>query len=632
MCCRDVLAHDPENHSALYMLGVVRAQQGNPAEAVELLDRAVAANPRSADAMGDLGVLLMALNRDNEALALFDQVLDLVPKDPATVFHRAMALRKLGRFAEAVASYDELLVARPNHVETVFARGLALLQLNRLEDATTAFRRVIDLNKDHLDGWFNYGNALRKLRRLDEALESYNRVLTLKADSFEGMFNKGLTLFLLKRYDEAAACFIERILVMRPGHPGACNNLGNISREMDRFDEALGWYDKALATAPNDADVLNNRGIALRELGRFVEALESYDRALAIVPAHVPALNNRGQVLRDLNRQEEALESWGRALELDPRHGQAAMNRGLALLAQGRFAEGWNDYRRRDSVDPSPQRLLQRPFATDLTGRRIYVMRDQGLGDEIFFLRFMRELKDRNAWLGYRTQPQIASIVRRLDFIDRVVEEGRDPDVRDASMAVFAGDLPYLLGVKGPDDLPATIALSAEPERIAAIRCRLGAAGPRPWIGVTWQAGLRQSRKLSKRAPEEDMGRVLGSSGGTLVVLQRLPCEGEIERFSAAAGRPAADFTAINNDLEDMLALLDLFDDYVCVSNTNVHLREALGRPSRVLVPWPADYRWMDAGDRSPWFPGSPVYRQEPDGNWSRAFAALARDLDGAGK
>ena len=32
------------------------------------------------------------------------------------------------------------------------------------------------------------------------------------------------------------------------------------------------------------------------------------------------------------------------------------------------------------------------------------------------------------------------------------------------------------------------------------------------------------------------------------------------------------------------LAVLSVLDDYVAVSNTNVHLRDALGKPARVLV------------------------------------------------
>jgi hypothetical protein len=76
-----------------------------------------------------------------------------------------------------------------------------------------------------------------------------------------------------------------------------------------------------------------------------------------------------------------------------------------------------------------------------------------------------------------------------------------------------------------------------------------------------------------------------------------------------------------------MLALLALLDDYVTVSNTNVHLRAAVNRGCRVLIPSPPEFRWMAAGSVSPWFPDCRIYRQGPDGSWDEALAGLAADL-----
>ena len=88
--------------------------------------------------------------------------------------------------------------------------------------------------------------------------------------------------------------------------------------------------------------------------------------------------------------------------------------------------------------------------------------------------------------------------------------------------------------------------------------------------------------------------------------------------------------TALNEDLEGMLALVDLLDDYVCVSNTNFHLRAVRGRVGRVLAPNPPEFRWMAEGEESPWFPGTRVYRQTTNHDWNPAFAALERDLAAA--
>jgi hypothetical protein len=76
-----------------------------------------------------------------------------------------------------------------------------------------------------------------------------------------------------------------------------------------------------------------------------------------------------------------------------------------------------------------------------------------------------------------------------------------------------------------------------------------------------------------------------------------------------------------------MLALMEAFDEYVAVSNTNVHLRAGLGKASRVLVPWPPEWRWTRSDERSPWFPDCPLYRASAEGGWDAALGRLAADL-----
>ena len=76
------------------------------------------------------------------------------------------------------------------------------------------------------------------------------------------------------------------------------------------------------------------------------------------------------------------------------------------------------------------------------------------------------------------------------------------------------------------------------------------------------------------------------------------------------------DASSANNDLDEILALISVVDDYVGVSNTNTHLRAGIGGTMQVLVPHPPEWRWGLAGDRSPWFPTARVARQQASGRW----------------
>jgi ADP-heptose:LPS heptosyltransferase len=68
--------------------------------------------------------------------------------------------------------------------------------------------------------------------------------------------------------------------------------------------------------------------------------------------------------------------------------------------------------------------------------------------------------------------------------------------------------------------------------------------------------------------------------------------------------------------------------DLLVMSDTGpTHLAGALGRPVWVALSRPADWRWMDKRDDSPWYPTMRLFRQETPGDWEGVFARIAVEL-----
>ncbi len=388
-------------------------------------------------------------------------------------------------------------------------------------------------------------------------------------------------------------------------------------------------YGKALLIQPDFATALANLGNVLHIKGKLDEAEECLRRAVAVSPDFATAHSNLGVLLKARGRNDEAEESLKRAVEIKPDYAPARANLARLLLGLGDFGRAWEHYALRQTVRNSPRALWQKSLPHDLRGKRLLILKEQGLGDEIFFLRFAPELKRRGAAITYLADVRIGSIIARLAFIDRVVRKGEEPDEVDITLSV--GDLPLAVGMKSAADIPVPSPLPVEPERAARMETRLKELGPPPYVGITWRAGTpNHLGGFFKLAPLEGLAELLGGFRGTFLALQRKPEAGEIEALGQKIASPVHDFTALNEDLEDMLALLALMDEYVTVSNTNVHLRAGAGRTSRVLVPNPPEYRWMAEGTESPWFPGCRVYRQKVGGSWQEALDALSNDLAGA--
>src|SRR5258705_5411760 len=70
-----ILNARPDHFNALHLLGVLRRQQGNSAEALRLIGAALNLNPCSLDALCNFGLVLFALKLHDEALEAYDKAL-----------------------------------------------------------------------------------------------------------------------------------------------------------------------------------------------------------------------------------------------------------------------------------------------------------------------------------------------------------------------------------------------------------------------------------------------------------------------------------------------------------------------------------------------------------------------------
>lgn len=329
--CRLILGARPRNFDALSLLGVIAAQSERPAEAAELLERAVDAQPMNAAAHNNYANVLKALQRYEAATDSYARALQLNPNYAEAAFNRGVTLQELRRFEEALSSYDRALRIKPDYVEACCNRGNVLRELQRFDDALASYERALALRPDFADAHYNRANLLQSLHRPDDALAAYARALELRPMLADGHFHRG-----------------------------------NLLRGLGRLEEAVASYGRALESRANHADAYNNRGVALQELMSFDAALADYDRALAVNPEHADACNNRGSVLAQLTRHDEALASYDRALRIWPDYTDAMINRAVALKELGRFAEALQGFERVRWTDPDHDWLYGRWLHTKM--------------------------------------------------------------------------------------------------------------------------------------------------------------------------------------------------------------------------------------------------------------------------
>ncbi|WP_432378464.1 hypothetical protein [Duganella sp. P38] len=101
---------------------------------------------------------------------------------------------------------------------------------------------------------------------------------------------------------------------------------------------------------------------------------------------------------------------------------------------------------------------------------------------------------------------------------------------------------------------------------------------------------------------------------------------------------PVRQVSHLIKNFSDTAALCDLMDVVLTVDTSVAHLAGALGKPVWIMLPTPFEWRWLEQGAGSPWYPSATLYRQEKIGDWSPVIARIEADLkklpaaDGAGR
>ncbi len=506
-----------------------------------------------------------------------------------------------------------------------FAMGVAAMERGDAEGAERTFRGIVIADPRAHQAWYALSVLAQQADRNEAAVEFALRAVNLERRNVEYLNALGLACLQAGKLPDAEKA-LRRALNLRPIYPTALFNLGRVLEKTATPADAQRAYERAHAMGGRFPELYAALAQLYRQQGRL-------DRAIALLaeglqgPHQAILTPNMADCIADGEGVDSAIEWLQQAQLRHPRYPDIKFKLGFLLLAAGRWREGWKYYAWRDLEDG--HQLAEKSVPDRLDGQRVQLVGEQGLGDVLFFLRFLPQLSDRGAVVDLSCERKLAALLQGDPRFAAVMATDEPAPEYPYLYRFSIGDLPGLLGT---DACPPAFALTSDPVRRQRCTRRLAALGAPPYLGLTWKAGTDSVRidtliPLSKQVPPRALGEVLRGWPGTLVSLQRDPSEADLAAVSASAGARIHDMSDLNDDLHDGLALLEVLDEYVTVSNTNVHLRAALGRSARVLVPYPPEWRWMRKEGRSEWFPDFPVYREPVSRGWSGPLGQLRADL-----
>lgn len=307
------------------MLALIRG--GQLAAAKPLLEELIAAQPRDIEAWYLLAVLNSKLGSHDAAASCYEAVIRLDPTHADALYYLGNIRGQGGNHEVAAACFQQALAVRPQSADIARNLGATLQILDRTAEAIACYRRFLRHAPGSADIYLNLGNALADTGAQAEAAACYRQALKLRPGWTDAHIGLGHVLDEAGDLDQAALEY-EKAAAAEPSSMAAVRSLAAAYADQGRTDEARGCYSRALSIGRDPALQLQSamllpvipesQDAISRWRARFEEEIDRLSAdppSLAAPPLHVGATNfyltYHGVSNRDLHAKVASL--YGRA-------------------------------------------------------------------------------------------------------------------------------------------------------------------------------------------------------------------------------------------------------------------------------------------------------------------------------
>ncbi len=530
----------------------------------------------------------------------------------------------------------------------ILARAIGAYRKNNYKKAALLALDATRADTTNAHAFHVLALGLENLGQLYKALQMYERAYRLGGDDCDLFINLGLVAWRLGMLP-AAETLLRRVIAINPLHVLAWNNLGGVLRDAGRHVEAIDVVREAINVHPGETQLWNTVGTIMIEQAEWAQAETFLAESARLDPGNGRAFHNLGNALTHLSRFDEAIAAFDKAMRhaASPRdHAESVMARALCLMSMGCVAEGFDAYAGRHNRLTKGSSLYAINGTVwqgeDLAGKRVGIICEQGLGDEIMFA---ETIPDVLAAIGPTGSLMIACERRLVPLFQRSFPEAlcgpyqlsqsNGKAIRSAAWMNAEGPLDFFF--PGGDALrhmrrdvasfPGRAFLLPEPACVAAFREQLATLGPNPKIGICWRSMLTTGQRRKYFRNVDAWAPLLRVPGVSFVNLQYGDCAEELAHARDALGvdihqMPGLD---LKNDLDRSTALSAALDLVIAAPTAAAALAAGAGAETWFVA---MGRVWPQLGtDHYPWYRATRVFAPERFGDWEEAMGAATAAL-----
>ena len=141
-----------------------------------------------------------------------------------------------------------------------------------------------------------------------------------------------------------------------------------------------------------------------------------------------------------------------------------------------------------------------------------------------------------------------------------------------------------------------------------------------------WAGSPTHARDRFRSLSLKGLAPLLAVDGVQMYSLQKGPAAMEIAALPDRSGSSTS--AASCNTFADTVAAVGELDLVIGVDTAVMHVAGGLAKPVWMLLPDPADWRWLENRDDSAWYPTMRLFRQRDHGDWDDVIRRVTDALE----
>ena len=535
------------------------------------------------------------------------------------LYNFAKISEELGNQKEAEDLYDQLLKINPSRTDAL--NNLARLKLDQkaYDIAEGLFKKCLAISKNSKLAhqglaalYFNTNQKSKELEILKHSFQNHGDDRDVMLAYCSSLIKNNQTDYARTLIESSYKKFKEDIDFMLL--------MASLYSKMNMLQDMQKSLEKALLLDTNNIKATCMLGICYLRSFKFDNAKEYIYKALKLDDSP-ETITNAIFYNSIINNETETLRLIDLFIELHPNNNHAKTLKGFDYLKKMEFESGWNYYKYRDSKDMivthvrNNSQIIEWDMSSDV--ENLIIIADQGIGDEIMFLRILELINCRKYTLCI--DHRLVEIVKN-SFMDIKVVGKNDihrniNHLNSYSHYILLPDLcsKYIKNKESLIKLKSCSYLKVNGRLKSTLKEKIIDKN-KVNIGLSWYT--TNQNRFTANLNECEINMLSEISNHNLINLQYGNHQETIDKNKIKYLKEI-DY---RKDVNEIFRIIDACDLVVTIDNCIAHFSGSIGKKTFLLLPINSDWRWFDNSKKTAWYHSITILKQDKNFSYTSAI------------